>query len=154
MDKARATLDALVNKRGYLQLANELQRAKTLLADKNAGVLEIGTMINEMARDRAAFEESYKDRRIIVNGWFNSAERINYYGYVVRFGRAQLSSVHNDNIAAVFYDPSRTGTLSSLKPGTFVKFSGVYVGDHPFPLGDYAFTLFGCSLIDVVDQRP
>ena len=156
LDKACAILDTLVNKRGYSQLADELKRASALLADKKAGVLEAATMINEMIRDRAAFEEGYKDRRVSVSGWFNSAERVNDYGYVVRFGGAQHSSIPSDNILAVFYDPSRTGALSSLEPGTLFKFSGVYVGDHPFQLGDCAFTLFGGSLTDAVseDQRP
>ena len=158
IDKAYAILDALVNLKGYShsQVVSELKRAETLLADKQAGVLDAGAMINEAARDRAVFEESYKDRRVTVNGWLSSAERMNDYGYVVRFSGTQYSSVPRDTIVAVFYEPSRTGALSSLARGTFVKFSGVYVGDQPFPLEDYAFTLFGCSLIDVVseDQRP
>ena len=110
-------------------------------------------MINEKARDQAAFEENYKDKRVTVNGWFNSAERINDYGCVIRVGP---SSTAKGDVLAVFYDPSRSEALSSLKPGMLVKFSGVYVGDHPFQLGDCAFTLFGCSLVDVVseDQRP
>jgi len=153
IDKAYAILNSLVNKRGYSQLADELKRAESLVADKKAGVLGDETLISEMARDRSAFEESYKDRRIVINGFLNSAERMNDYGYVVRFGS---SRVPKDNILAIFYEPSRTGALSSLKPGMSVKFSGVYVGDHPFPLGDGAFTLFGCSLVDVTseNQRP
>ena len=155
IDRAYAILDELVNKKGYSQLANELKRAQDLLADKKAGVLEAEAMIDEMARDRSSFEENYKDRRVVVSGWLNSAERMNDYGWLARFGGAQHSSIQKDHVLAVFYEPSRTGALSSLKPGTFVKFSGVYVGDHPFQLGDCAFTMFGCSLGAVSeDQLP
>ena len=150
IDKAHSILNSLVSKRGYSQLADELKRAEALLADKKAGVLDADALVSEMARDRSAFEEKYKDRRIVINGFLNSAERMNDYGYVVRFGS---SAVPKDSILAVFYEPSRTGALSSLKPGVNVKFSGVYVGDHPFPLGNGAFTLLGCSLVDVISEN-
>jgi hypothetical protein len=154
ISRGHAILNALVNNRGLSQLADELKRAEALLAARETGVLDVEALVNEIARDRAAFEENYKDRRVIVNGWLNSIERMNDYGYVVRFGGTHPSTVPKDGILAVFYDPSRTGTLSSLEPGMFVKFSGVYVGDHPFPLGDSAFTLFGCALTDTVSEDP
>ncbi|MCL2009918.1 MAG: hypothetical protein FWG71_05155 [Synergistaceae bacterium] len=147
IEKAYSLLDALVNRRGYSQLADELKRAEILLADKRDGVLDAETLINEMGRDRAAFEESYKDRRIVVNGLFRTAERVSDYGYVVRISGSQSHTIPRDNILAVFYEPSRAEELSSLKPGTLFKFSGVYVGDQPFPPGDRAFVLFGCALI-------
>ena len=155
--KAHAILDALVNTRGYFQLSDELKRAEVLLTDQKTGALSAEALINEMVRDRTAFEEKHKDRRIIVNGRLRSAERMDDYGYVVKFGGVRFSAAETnpgDDIGAVFYD--REGALSSLEPGMLVRFSGVYVGDHPFQLGECAFTLFGCSLIDVIseDQRP
>jgi len=109
-----------------------------------------------MSREGASFDQSYKDRRIAVSGWINSVERLNDNGYVVKFGGAKLSSAAKDNVLAVFYDYSRTGPPDSMKPGVFIKLSGVYAGQHPFPLEDCAFTMFGCSLTEVAseDQRP
>jgi hypothetical protein len=156
IDKAYAILDLLVNKRGYTRLTGELKRAEALLADKNAGVMDADVLVNQMAQSRQAFEENYKDKRVTVNGWLNSATRMSDYGYVLRFGGEHLSAVPKDSFLAVFYEPSRTGALSSLQSGMKVKFSGVYVGDQPFALGECAFTLFGCSMIDAAseDLRP
>ena len=156
IDKAYSILNTLVNKRGYSQLADELARAEALLADKKAGFLEAETLTREILRDRAAFEESHKDRRIMVSGFISSSARINEYGYFVRLGGQRPSTSPKDNVGAVFFEPARTGALSTLKPGMKIKFSGVYVGDHPFQLNNCAFSFFGCSLIDVVleDQRP
>ena len=156
IERGRSILDALVNNRGHTQLADELKRAEALLSDMRVGVLDAGVLINEMAYDSAIFEENYKDRRVTISGRLNSIERLSDFGYVARFGSALPSMVARGDILAVFYAPSHTGLLSSLEPGTIVRFSGVYVGGHPFTLGEGAFTLFGCLLVNAApeDQRP
>ena len=154
--RGHAILYALVNERGHLQLESELRRAEALLAAQGVGEIEalsIEALIGERLRDRAAFDENHKDRRIVVNGWFHSSQRIGDYGYVARFGGAQHSELPQDSILAVFYEPSSTGVLSALEPGMLVVFSGVYVGDQPFPLGDCAFVLFGSLLLGVVEAQ-
>ncbi|MDR1979603.1 MAG: hypothetical protein LBQ42_12790 [Synergistaceae bacterium] len=155
LDEAQVLLRGLVNK-GYTQLEETLRQVERRLADRKAGVLDADVLSAEMAGGNASFDQRYKDKRIAVAGWVNTVERLNDYGYVMKLGGAQPSVIPKDNILAVFYDPSRTGTLATLKPGDFVKLNGVYVGKHPFPLEDCAFTLFGCSLAEVVseDKRP
>ncbi|MDR2136964.1 MAG: hypothetical protein LBO68_01630 [Synergistaceae bacterium] len=155
LDKAHSLLRGLVNK-GYTQLETTLRRLEQRLDDRKAGVLEADVLAAEMTRDNASFDRNYKDRRIVISGWVSSAARLNDYGYVVKFGGQSPSILPRDNILAVFYEPSRTGVLATLTPGTFVKLNGIYVGKHPFPLEECAFTLFGCSLNEVVsdDTRP
>lgn len=142
---AQELLSAWVNQ-GYPQLAEPLRQVERRLADQKAGVLEADVLAAEMERDRASFDRRYKDRRILVGGWVRSVERLNDYGCVVKIGGERPSVLPKDNVLAVFYEPSRTSPLASLRSGTFVKLNGVYVGAHPFPLGDCAFTLFGCAL--------
>ncbi|MDR1621504.1 MAG: hypothetical protein LBS00_03920, partial [Synergistaceae bacterium] len=155
LDEAQVLLRGLVSK-GYTQLEETLRQVERRLADRKAGVLEADVLSAEIASGNASFDQRYKDKRIVVAGWVNALERLNDYGYVMKLGGADLSSAPKDNAMAVFYEPSRTGALSALKSGAFVKLSGVYVGNHPFPLEDCAFTLFGCSLVEAVseDKRP
>jgi hypothetical protein len=155
LEEAQVLVRALVNK-GYTQLEETLRQVERRLADRKAGVLEADALSAEMASGNASFDQHYKDKRIVVTGRVNSVERLNDKGYVVKFGGPELSDLPKDNALAVFFDPSPTGTLASLKPGTFVKLDGVYVGRHPFPLEDCSFTLFGCSLVEVIseDKRP
>ncbi|MDR2528226.1 MAG: hypothetical protein LBD04_04295 [Synergistaceae bacterium] len=147
---ARELLSAWVAQ-GYPQLAEPLRQVERLLADQEAGVLEVDALAVEIERGNASFDRSYRDKRILVGGWVRSVERLNDYGCVVKLGGRRPSVLPKDNVLAVFYEPSRAGPLASLTPGTFVKLSGVYVGTHPFPLGDCAFTLFGCSLVESAD---
>lgn len=156
LEKASALLTALVQK-GYTQLDAVAQQAAKRLADQKAGVVEVDALTAEMARGAASFDLKYRDRRIVLSGWVVSVDRLSNRGYVVKFGTSTVPSPSpKDNILAIFYDPSRTEGVASLKPGMFVKLDGVYVGQHPFPLDDCAFTLFGCSLLDVApgDIRP
>jgi hypothetical protein len=154
-DEAQVLLHSLVSK-GYTQLEETLRQVERRLADRKAGVLEADVLAAEIALENASFDQRYKDKRILVSGWVNTVARLNDYGYVVKFGGGELSATPKDNVLAVFYEPSRTGDLGALKSGAFVKLNGVYVGKHPFPLEDCAFTLFGCSLVEVVseDKRP
>jgi hypothetical protein len=155
LDEAEVLVRGLVDK-GYTQLEGTLRQVEQRLADRKAGVLEADVLFAEMANGSVSFDQSYKDKRIAVTGWVNSVERLNDGGYVVKFGGPGRSAIPKDNALAVFYDPSPTGTLAELRPGAFVKLNGVYVGKHPFPLEDCSFTLFGCSLVEVVseDKRP
>jgi len=152
-EKAAAILEALTRK-GYSQLEPISKRAKRRLADQRAGVWEADVLTAEMASGNASFDQAWKDRRIVVKGRVATVDRLSNRGYVVKFGAAQPSPAPKDNILGIFYDPS--GDLTALRPGTFVKLDGVYVGRHPFPLEDCAFTLFGCTLIEIVseDARP
>ncbi|MDR2180294.1 MAG: hypothetical protein LBP21_08290 [Synergistaceae bacterium] len=154
LDEAQVLVRALVNK-GYTQLEDTLRQVERRLADRNAGVLDVEALSAEMAQGSVSFDQRYKDKRIAVAGWVNSVERLNDRGYAVKLGGAD-SALPKDDVWAVFYDPSPRGTLAELKPGTFVKLNGVYVGKHPFPLEDCSFTLFGCSLVEVIseDKRP
>ena len=155
LEEAQVLVRGLVNK-GYTQLEETLRQVERRLADRKAGVLDVSELSAEMANGNASFDQRYKDKRIVVAGWVRSMERLNDKGYVMKFGGQELSGTPQDNALAVFYDPSPTGTLAALKPGTFVKLNGIYVGKHPFPLEDCSFTLFGCSLVEVIseDKRP
>jgi hypothetical protein len=155
LDKAHSLLRGLVSK-GYTQLEATLRQVERRLDDRKAGVLDAEFLVAEMARDSAAFDRSHKDKRLVVSGWVSDVARLNDYGYVVKFGGQSPSVIPRDNILAVFYEPSRIGPLAALTPGTFLKLDGVYVGKHPFPLEECAFTLFGCSLSETVssDARP
>ncbi|MDR1376247.1 MAG: sel1 repeat family protein [Synergistaceae bacterium] len=155
LDEARVLVRGLVDK-GYSQLEGTLRQVERRLADREAGVLDVGTLFAQMANGSASFDQSYKDKRIAVTGWVNSVKQLNDEGYVIKFGGPERSAIPKDNALAVFYDPSPTGTLTALEPGAFVKLNGVYVGKHPFLLEDCSFTLFGCSLVEVIseDKRP
>jgi TPR repeat protein len=155
LDKAQVLLRGLVDK-GYTQLEAILRQAERRLADREAGVLEATTLTGEIALDGVSFDKAYKDRRIMISGWVNAVARLNDNGYVVQIGGEDSLEAPKDNIAAVFYDASRTGPPAELERGVFVKLDGVYVGKHPFPVEGGVFTLFGCSLTEVVsgDRRP
>ncbi|MDR1378022.1 MAG: sel1 repeat family protein [Synergistaceae bacterium] len=154
LDKAHVLLRGLVSK-GYTQLETILRQLERRLDDRKAGVLEAEILV-EMARDNASFDRNYKDRRLVVSGWVSGVTRLSDYGYVVKFGGQPPSVIPQDNILAIFYEPSRIGPVAALTPGTFLKLNGVYVGKHPFPLEECALTLFGCSLDESVssDTRP
>ena len=151
LTKASSILKELTEK-GYTQLETVSSQVERRLADEKAGVKEADSLIAEMTRSQASFDQDFKDRRIVVSGWVNAVDRLGGQGYVVKFGGPQTSANPKDNVLAVFYAPSRTGPFASLTPRTFVKLDGVYVGKHPFPLEDCALTLFGCTLLDVVSE--
>jgi hypothetical protein len=153
LDRAQALLRGLAGK-GYTQIEGILRQVEQRLADRRSGVLEANVLTLEIEKSGASFDQSYKDRRIAVSGWLNGVTRLNDSGYVVKIGGADLSLASKDNIVAVFYDPS--GPPASFKQGVYVKLDGVYVGKHPFPLEDGAFTLFGCAFSEPAseDRRP
>ncbi|MDR3231437.1 MAG: sel1 repeat family protein [Synergistaceae bacterium] len=155
LGKAASILRTLTRK-GYGQLEPVARQAERRLADQRGGVTEADVLTAGMASGNASFDRTWRDKRIVVSGRVATVDRLGGQGYVVKFGSARPSSAPKDNILAIFYDPSPGSELVSLKPGTFVKLDGVYVGRHPFPLEDCAFTLFGCTLIEVVseDVRP
>ena len=155
LSKASTMLRALVDK-GYPQLESISRQAEQRLADQKAGVKEADFLITEMANNSASFDQDFKDRRIVVSGWVNTATRLNDYGYVVKFGAIPPSPLPKDNILAVFYAPIRAGGMPDLKSGSFIKLDGVYTGKHSFSLEEAALTLFGCSLVEYVseDIRP
>ena len=153
--KASSMLRALVDK-GYPQLEAISRQAEQRLADQKAGVKEADFLTAEMANNSVSFDRNFKDRRIVVSGWVNTATLLNDKGYVVKFGAVPPSPASKDNILAVFYAPPSAGGMPDLKSGSFIKLSGVYTGKHPFALEEAAFTLFGCSLVEHVseDIRP
>jgi hypothetical protein len=155
LDRAQALLRGLMDK-GYTQIEEILGQVEQRLADRQSGVLEADVLTAEIAQSSASFDLSYKDKRITINGWVNGVARLNDNGYVVKIGGADLSPASKDNIVAVFYDSSPAAPPASLKQGIFVKLDGVYVGKHPFPLEDGAFTLLGCSFTEAAsgDQHP
>lgn len=155
LSRASSILKELTEK-GYSQLEAISGQVERRLADEQAGVREVDSLIAEMERGQASFDRDVKDRRIVVSGWVSAVDLLGGQGYVVKLSGPQASSSPKENLLGVFYDPSRTGALASLKPRTRVKLDGVYVGRHPFPLENCALTLFGCTLIEVVsdDEAP
>lgn len=155
LGKASAILNNLTEK-GYTQLEAISRQVERRLADEKAGVKEVDFLTAEFARGEASFDRQFKDRRVSVAGWVRAVDRLSSYGYVVKLDGPRSSDNPKDSILGIFYDPSRTGVLGTLKPRTCIKLDGVYVGKHPFSLGDCAFTLFGCTLIEVIseDIRP
>ena len=151
LDDALSLLKPLIDQgfEPFVPLYRDVERR---IADRREGVQEASALALEIAQGEASFDLRWKDRRIVVNGYVNTVQRLNDYGYVLKFGPASPSLVPKDNLLAVFYDPSLAGPLAGLRQGDYVKLDGVYLGRLPFALESCALTLLGCDLIQTLSN--
>lgn len=151
LDDALALLEPLVGQRfeQFLPLYRDVEQR---IADRKEGVQEASVLAREIAQGEASFDRRWKDKRIVVSGYVNTLERLNDYGYVLKFGPSSPSLIPKDNLQAVFYAPSLATPLAGLKPGNYVKLDGVYVGRLPFALEACALTLVGCDLLQTLSD--
>ena len=151
LDDALSLLKPLIDQgfEPFVPLYRDVERR---IADRREGVQEASALALEIAQGEASFDLRWKDRRIVVNGYVNTVQRLNDYGYVLKFGPASPSLVPKDNLLAVFYAPSLAGPLAKLRPGDYVKLDGVYLGRLPFALESCALTLLGCDLIQTLSN--
>ena len=82
------------------------------IADRKEGVQEASVLAREIAQGEASFDRRWKDKRIVVSGYVNTLERLNDYGYILKFGPSSPSLIPKDNLQAVFYAPSLATPLS------------------------------------------
>ena len=151
LDDALALLDPLVGQ-GFEQFLPLYRDVEQRIADRKEGVQEASVLAREIAQGEASFDRRWKDKRIVVSGYVNTLERLNDYGYVLKFGPSSPSLIPKDNLQAVFYAPSLARPLAGLKPGNYVKLDGVYVGRLPFALEACALTLVGCDLLQTLSD--
>ncbi|WP_299298632.1 hypothetical protein [uncultured Fretibacterium sp.] len=151
LDDALALLDPLVGQ-GFEQFLPLYRDVEQRIADRKEGVQEASVLAREIAQGEASFDRRWKDKRIVVSGYVNTLERLNDYGYVLKFGPSSPSLIPKDNLQAVFYAPSLATPLAGLKPGNYVKLDGVYVGRLPFALEACALTLVGCDLLQTLSD--
>ena len=149
LDDALALLEPLVGQ-GFEQFLPLYRDVEQRIADRKEGVQEASVLAREIAQGEASFDRRWKDRRIVVSGYVNTLERLNDYGYVLKFGPSSPSLIPKDNLQAVFYAPSLATPLAGLEPGNYVKLNGVYVGRLPFALEACALTLVGCNLLQTL----
>lgn len=151
LDDALALLEPLVGQ-GFEQFLPLYRDVEQRIADRKEGVQEASVLAREIAQGEASFDRRWKDKRIVVSGYVNTLERLNDYGYVLKFGPSSPSLIPKDNLQAVFYAPSLATPLAGLKPGNYVKLDGVYVGRLPFALEACALTLVGCDLLQTLSD--
>ncbi|WP_347712834.1 hypothetical protein [uncultured Fretibacterium sp.] len=151
LDDALALLEPLVGQ-GFEQFLPLYRDVEQRIADRKEGVQEASVLAREIAQGEASFDRRWKDKRIVVSGYVNTLERLNDYGYVLKFGPSSPSLIPKDNLQAVFYAPSLATPLAGLKPGNYVKLDGVYVGRLPFALEACALTLVGCELLQTLSD--
>ena len=151
LDDALALLEPLVGQ-GFEQFLPLYRDVEQRIADRKEGVQEASVLAREIAQGEASFDRRWKDKRIVVSGYVNTLERLNDYGYVLKFGPSSPSLIPKDNLQAVFYAPSLATPLAGLKPGNYVKLNGVYVGRLPFALEACALTLVGCDLLQTLSD--
>ena len=151
LDDALALLEPLVGQ-GFEQFLPLYRDVEQRIADRKEGVQEASVLAREIAQGEASFDRRWKDKRIVVSGYVNTLERLNDYGYVLKFGPSSPSLIPKDNLQAVFYAPSLATPLAGLKPGYYVKLDGVYVGRLPFALEACALTLVGCDLLQTLSD--
>lgn len=149
LDDALALLKPLIDK-GFEPFLPLYRNVEQRIADRKEGVQEASVLAREIAQGEASFDLHWKDRRIVVSGYVNTLERLNDYGYVLKFGPSSPSLIPKDNLLAVFYAPSLATPLAGLEPGNYVKLNGVYVGRLPFALEACALTLVGCNLLQTL----
>mgnify|MGYP000992666688 FL=1 len=151
LDDALALLEPLVGQ-GFEQFLPLYRDVEQRIADRKEGVQEASVLAREIAQGEASFDRRWKDKRIVVSGYVNTLERLNDYGYVLKFGPSSPSLIPKDNLQAVFYAPSLATPLAGLEPGNYVKLNGVYVGRLPFALEACALTLVGCDLLQTLSD--
>ena len=151
LDDALALLEPLVGQ-GFEQFLPLYRDVEQRIADRKEGVQEASVLAREIAQGEASFDRRWKDKRIVVSGYVNTLERLNDYGYVLKFGPSSPSLIPKDNLQAVFYAPSLATPLAGLEPGNYVKLDGVYVGRLPFALEACALTLVGCDLLQTLSD--
>lgn len=151
LDDALALIEPLVGQ-GFEQFLPLYRDVEQRIADRKEGVQEASVLAREIAQGEASFDRRWKDKRIVVSGYVNTLERLNDYGYVLKFGPSSPSLIPKDNLQAVFYAPSLATPLAGLKPGNYVKLDGVYVGRLPFALEACALTLVGCDLLQTLSD--
>ena len=151
LEDALALLEPLVGQ-GFEQFLPLYRDVEQRIADRKEGVQEASVLAREIAQGEASFDRRWKDKRIVVSGYVNTLERLNDYGYVLKFGPSSPSLIPKDNLQAVFYAPSLATPLAGLKPGNYVKLDGVYVGRLPFALEACALTLVGCDLLQTLSD--
>ena len=151
LDDALSLLKPLIDQ-GFEPFVPLYRDVEHRITDRREGVQEASALALEIAQGEASFDLRWKDRRIVVNGYVNTVQRLNDYGYVLKFGPASPSLVPKDNLLAVFYDPSLAGPLAGLRQGDYVKLDGVYLGRLPFALESCALTLLGCDLIQTLSN--
>ena len=151
LNDALALLEPLVGQ-GFEQFLPLYRDVEQRIADRKEGVQEASVLAREIAQGEASFDRRWKDKRIVVSGYVNTLERLNDYGYVLKFGPSSPSLIPKDNLQAVFYAPSLATPLAGLKPGNYVKLDGVYVGRLPFALEACALTLVGCELLQTLSD--
>lgn len=151
LDDALSLLKPLIDK-GFEPFVPLYRDVEQRVADRKEGVQEASALALEIAQGEASFDLRWKDRRIVVSGYVNTLQRLNDYGYVLKFGPANPSLVPKDNLLAVFYAPSLATPLAGLGQGDYVKLDGVYLGRLPFALEASALTLVGCNLIQTLSR--